>query len=124
MTEEAPVIATENFSSYPASLIALISILPKPAASATAEPDIPAKITLAKIFACPNPPGTQPTALLANPKIRSVTPPEFILLLALPELSKKKIKVFSNNRELMDALMLEYLENHADIIRFFCLQHV
>lgn len=58
--------------------MALISIVPKPAASATAEPLIPANTTLAKILTWPRPPGIQPTRALQKLKILCVMLPTFI----------------------------------------------
>lgn len=49
-----------------------------PPASATADPDIPAKIMLVVIFTCPIPPGIYPTISLQNLKIRSATDVRFI----------------------------------------------
>ena len=60
------------------SVIALISIFPRPAASALAEPDMPAKIRLATTFTCPSPPLIWPTRQSANSNISSVTPALFI----------------------------------------------
>ena len=53
---------------------------PKPPASATAEPDMPAKMMLATTLAWPRPPGIQPTSSLAVSKIFSVILPAFIRL--------------------------------------------
>jgi hypothetical protein len=53
-------------------------MVPRPPASATAEPDMPEKIMLATILACPNPPWTWPTNPLAKENILSVIPPAFI----------------------------------------------
>ena len=53
---------------------------PRPAASATAEPDMPANSMLPSTFTCANPPCTRPTSSLATSKIRSVVPPTFIRL--------------------------------------------
>ena len=74
MVEDAAVTAAEKSTSYPASRIALISILPSPPASATADPDMPAKIMLAMTLTWPRSPGTDPTMLRASRKMRSVMP--------------------------------------------------
>src|SRR5918998_717382 len=50
------------------------------AASATADPDIPAKMTEARMFAWQRPPRSQPTRAVANEKMRSVIPAEFMML--------------------------------------------
>ena len=51
-----------------------------PPASATAEPDMPAKITLPRMLAWHSPPRSQPTQAVAKVKIRSVMPAEFMML--------------------------------------------
>ena len=76
--DEAAVMATENPLSQPASFIALISRAPRPPASAIAEPDMPAKIILARTFAWPRPPGICPIAFSAKPNILSLNPISFI----------------------------------------------
>ena len=53
---------------------------PSPPASATAAPDMPAKITEAPTFTCPSPPRIHPTRASAKLKIRSVMPEVFIRL--------------------------------------------
>ena len=60
MVAEAAVTAAANSRGYPSSVMALISIVPSPAASATAEPDMPAKITLPTMFTWARPPRSQP----------------------------------------------------------------
>src|SRR6056297_326788 len=80
MVEEAAVTPTAKPGSYPASRIALISMEPSPPASATAAPDMPAKITEAPTLTCPRPPRIQPTSASAKLKIRSVMPALFIRL--------------------------------------------
>ena len=77
-TEEAAVMAQEKSSSYPISRIASISILPRPPASATAVPLMPANSAEQIMFACPIPPGTVPTMTLAKRNSFRVTPPVFI----------------------------------------------
>jgi hypothetical protein len=80
IAEDAKVIALENSGSYPFFVIPSISMVPKAPRSATALPDIPAKIILAKTFTWPNPPRIQPTLILAKLNIRCVIPAEFINL--------------------------------------------
>ena len=80
MVDEAAVMPTANLASYLASRIALISIAPRPPASATAAPDMPAKITDAPTFTWPSPPRIHPTRASAKLKIRSVMPAVFIRL--------------------------------------------
>jgi hypothetical protein len=80
IVDEAAVTPTAKSASYFASRIALISIAPRPPASATAAPDIPAKITEAPTFTWPRPPRIQPISALANSKIRSVIPAVFMRL--------------------------------------------
>ena len=63
---EAAVTPTENSLLYPWSRIALISIVPRPAASAIAVPDMPAKITEPTMLTCPSPPFIQPTSASAK----------------------------------------------------------
>ena len=48
--EEAAVTQQEKSLSNPFSFMALISMAPRPPASDTAVPDMPAKITLDRIF--------------------------------------------------------------------------
>ena len=74
MVEAAAVTAALNSTSYPSSVMALISIVPRPTASETADPVIPAKIMAARMFTCPSPPRTWPTRALQNRKILSVSP--------------------------------------------------
>ena len=80
MTEDAAVTAPEKSSSYPFLVMASISMAPRPPASATAEPDMPAKIMLATTLEWASPPGIQPTSSLAVSKIFSVILPAFIRL--------------------------------------------
>ena len=63
---------------YLASRIARISTTPRPPASATADPDMPAKIIDAMTLAWQSPPRSQPTITVAKPKMRWVTPALFI----------------------------------------------
>ena len=51
ITEEAAVTAPEKSSRYPFLVIASISMVPRPPASAAALPDMPAKMILATILA-------------------------------------------------------------------------
>ena len=57
---EAAVTAAAKGRGYPSSVMALISMVPRPAASATAEPDIPAKITLPMTLTWASPPRNRP----------------------------------------------------------------
>ena len=63
---EAAVTPTENSLLYPCSTIALISIAPRPAASAMAVPLMPEKITEPMMFTWPRPPRIQPTSATAK----------------------------------------------------------
>ena len=102
MVEDAAVTAAEKSVSKPSFSIALISMVPSPAASATAEPLIPAKTMLAKTFACPRPPGIQPISVLQKRKIRMVMEPVFI---SLPASRKKgiasSVKLFAEKASLV-----------------------
>jgi hypothetical protein len=80
IVEDAKVMALENSRSYPFFVIPLISMVPNAPRSATALPDMPAKIILAKTLTCPNPPRIQPTLILAKLNMRWVIPAEFINL--------------------------------------------
>ncbi len=60
--------------------MALISIVPRPAASAMAVPLMPAKITEPTTLTCPRPPLSQPTSDSAKLKMRFVMPALFIRL--------------------------------------------
>ena len=60
--------------------MALISIVPRPAASASAAPEIPAKIMLASTLTWARPPLMLPTTQLAKSKIFWVMPRAFIIL--------------------------------------------
>ena len=57
-------------------------IFPIPAASATAEPDIPEKIKEATTFTCPSPPLKRPTAATQKFNNLSVIVPAFIIFAA------------------------------------------
>ena len=63
-------------------------MVPSPPASATAVPDMPAKITDPATLTWPSPPCSQPTQALAKSKMRSVMPAVFI---KLPAMMKKGI---------------------------------
>ena len=80
--EEAPVIPMVMRIGYLASSMALISMLPRPAASAIAVPDMPAKIMLPTTLTWPRPPRRCPTRALAKLKIRSVIMLVFMILAA------------------------------------------
>jgi len=77
--EDAAVIAAENFRSYPAFFMAGINIEPIAAVSATALPVIPAKKTLARMLAWPNPPRTCPTSVVEKLTNRLVIAVLFII---------------------------------------------
>ncbi len=80
IVDDAAATAAAKLRSNPASSIALISILPRPIASASAAPDTPAKIIDASTATWASPPRTWPTTARANVKIRAVMPPVFIRL--------------------------------------------
>ena len=63
---EAAVTPTANSVEYPWSFMALISIVPSPAASARAVPDMPEKTTEPMMFTWPSPPFIHPTRATAN----------------------------------------------------------
>ena len=86
ITAEHTVRAAANSGLYPRSRIALISIMPNPAQSATAAPDTPANTIDARTFTCASPALKCPTRELAKLKIRSVMPTVFI---KLPAMMKK-----------------------------------
>ena len=77
---DAALHAAAKAASKPSFFIALISTVPRPAASACATPDMPAKIRLAKMLTCARPPRRWPTSATANSKIRAAMPPMFIRL--------------------------------------------
>ncbi len=58
--------AEANAGEKPLLFIASISMRPSPPMSASAEPDIPAKIRLPKMFTWASPPGRRPAAVSAN----------------------------------------------------------
>ena len=60
--------------------MAFSSIAPIPPVSASALPDMPAKITLQKTLTWPRPPGMWPTSMLQKSKIRVATPPAFMIV--------------------------------------------
>ncbi len=80
MVAEAAVMAQLNSGSYPSSFIAWISIFPRPAASAMADPVIPLKIREARTLTWPSAPRIRPVSPPANLKIMSVTLPLFMTL--------------------------------------------
>ena len=61
----------------------LIETLPTPAASATAEPDMPEKIRLTRISTWAMPPLKRPTMALQNSSSRSLMAPTFMMLAAV-----------------------------------------
>ena len=74
--------------------IAAISITPSPAASATAEPDIPAKIMLPSTLTWARPPRARPTSSCVKSKMRCVIPP---VLIRLPAKMKNGTASSGNN---------------------------
>src|SRR5664280_1134469 len=78
IVEDEATTAPANVLSKPPSFMALISITPRPIASASAAPETPANIMEARTLTCARPPRTWPTSVRAKPTIRSVMPPEFI----------------------------------------------
>ena len=60
------VTAAANGRLKPFLRMASISMRPRPPMSASAEPDMPAKIRLPKMLTCARPPGRRPTAVSAN----------------------------------------------------------
>jgi hypothetical protein len=80
MVELAAVIAQAYSASYPDFFIAGIITPPIEAVSATAVPDIPAKIIDEPILANPIPPRMCPNSLSPKSTIFCVIPPTFIRL--------------------------------------------
>ncbi len=79
ITAEDAVSAAANCGGYfPSSVIMRCMILPVPAASAMAEPDIPAKMMLCTTLTSARPPRNRPTKALQNARRRTVIVPEFI----------------------------------------------
>ncbi|MCY1559000.1 hypothetical protein D9M68_959900 [compost metagenome] len=56
--------------------------LPTPAASATADPDMPEKIRLTRMSTCASPPRKRPTTALQKSSSLSLIEPSFIMLAA------------------------------------------
>ncbi len=63
---EELVTAAANGIENPLDFIASISMRPMPPMSASADPDMPAKIRLPKMLTCARPPGSRPTAVSAK----------------------------------------------------------
>ena len=78
MMEDAAVMPTAKSASKPSSVMALISMAPRPAQSATAAPDMPANSILESTFTWPKLPVMWPTQSLAKRKMRFVMPLLFI----------------------------------------------
>jgi hypothetical protein len=74
------VIAAAYSRGYLWSVIALISIWPMLATSATDEPEIPPKTALLTMFTWPRPPRYRPKMFSAAWKIRSEIPPPAMML--------------------------------------------
>ena len=66
MIAEEPVTAAAKGTLKPFLRISSISMRPRPPMSASAEPDMPEKIRLPKMFTCASPPGRRPTAVSAK----------------------------------------------------------
>lgn len=77
---EADVTAAEKFRGYPFFLMAGMRMLPRAAASATADPDISAKNIEVTIFTMASPPRINPTRALAKLINLCEMPAEFIKL--------------------------------------------
>ena len=75
MVAAAAVTAAANAAGNPTRAMAGMSTDPVAAASATAEPDMPAMIMLTTMFTCASPPVIHPTRAVANRTIRAVMPP-------------------------------------------------
>ena len=60
-----------------------MEILPVPAASATAEPDMPEKMMLTTMFTWPRPPRNRPTSATQKSFSRVVMEPEFMTFAAM-----------------------------------------
>ena len=82
MAEAAVIAAAYPLVYLPLLVIMPIMIFPIPAASATAEPDIPEKISEATTLTCPKPPLKRPTTAMQNFSKRSVIVPPFIMFAA------------------------------------------
>jgi len=76
IVEEMAVTATEYGRGYLSSIMWGMRILPMPAVSATAEPEIPAKIMLARMFTWARPPVRCPTRASQNSMILRLIPPQ------------------------------------------------
>ena len=73
ITADAAVSAAAKAGGYrPSLVISDCMILPELAASASAEPDMLAKMTLCTTFTCARPPRKRPTSALQNVSRRSM----------------------------------------------------
>ena len=80
ITAEAAVSAAAKLGVYlPSCVIMFCIILPEPAASAMAEPDMPAKMMLWTTLTWARPPRKRPTSALQKRSSRSVMLPEFMI---------------------------------------------
>jgi hypothetical protein len=80
MTEDAAVSPAANAGVYfPSRVIMFCISRPEPAASAIAEPDIPAKITLCTTLTWASPPRKRPTIASQKRSSRSVMVPLFMI---------------------------------------------
>ena len=79
MTEDAAVRAAAKAAGYlPSWVIIFCMSLPEAAASARAEPDIPAKMMLCTTLTCASPPRKRPTRASQKRSSRSVMLPVFM----------------------------------------------
>src|ERR1051326_565071 len=79
ITEDTAVSAAAKAGGYLPSLVISTCIsLPELAASASAEPDMPAKMMLCTTFTCASPPRHRPTSALQKQSRRSLMLPEFM----------------------------------------------
>ena len=80
MTEDAAVSAAAKLGVYfPSRVIMFCISRPEPAASAIAEPDMPAKMMLCTTFTCASPPRKRPTIASQKRSSRSVIVPLFMI---------------------------------------------
>jgi hypothetical protein len=78
MAADAVIAAAYATGYFPSRVIMPMMIRPMPTASAIAEPDMPAKMTLETTFTCPSPPRRRPTRTRQKRSSRSVRLPVFI----------------------------------------------
>ena len=79
MTDETAVSAAAKLGGYlPSRVISVCISLPEPAASASAEPDMPAKMMLCTTLTWARPPRKRPTSALQKRSSRSMMLPAFM----------------------------------------------